>query len=290
MSEEACTPTTAKREPLLTISLFARRARLSPKALRLYDRLGLLPPVRVDPQTGYRYYAEVQLADARLIVLLRQLQMPLTQITAVLAASGADRATLIADYWRNMETQFARQRSLTNYILDRLCGNIRSLTMLTMTARDVPAQTLLTEQRHVTAGDLPQFIMAAMGRLLETASQHGGVIAAPLVIYHGQVDEDNDGPVEVCVPIAADRATAAIATREEPAHHEAYTTITKSQVAFPQILTAYDAVENWIAAQGRQQAGSPREIYLADVSAAGPDDLVCEIAYPISTTTTGATE
>ena len=42
---------------LLTIGAFAKAARLSPKALRLYDELGLLPPARVDPATGYRYYA-----------------------------------------------------------------------------------------------------------------------------------------------------------------------------------------------------------------------------------------
>ncbi|MFI9237198.1 MerR family DNA-binding transcriptional regulator [Streptomyces sp. NPDC053079] len=30
-------------DPLLSIGVFARRARLSPKALRLYDRQGLFP-------------------------------------------------------------------------------------------------------------------------------------------------------------------------------------------------------------------------------------------------------
>ncbi|WP_234392809.1 MULTISPECIES: MerR family DNA-binding transcriptional regulator [Actinomycetes] len=37
---------------LLTIGAFARLARLSPKALRLYDEMNLLPPARVDPDTG----------------------------------------------------------------------------------------------------------------------------------------------------------------------------------------------------------------------------------------------
>ena len=42
---------------LLTIGAFAKASRLSPKALRLYDELGLLPPARVDPMTGYRLYS-----------------------------------------------------------------------------------------------------------------------------------------------------------------------------------------------------------------------------------------
>jgi DNA-binding transcriptional MerR regulator len=45
---------------LMTIGAFAERTRLSPKALRLYDRLGLLPPARTDPDSGYRFYSEDQ--------------------------------------------------------------------------------------------------------------------------------------------------------------------------------------------------------------------------------------
>jgi protein phosphatase len=52
---------------LMTIGEFAGRTRLSPKALRLYDRLGLLPPVRTDPASGYRFYGEDQVDRARLI-------------------------------------------------------------------------------------------------------------------------------------------------------------------------------------------------------------------------------
>ena len=40
-----------------SIGEFARRSRLSPKALRLYDRLGLLSPAWIDPDSGYRWYA-----------------------------------------------------------------------------------------------------------------------------------------------------------------------------------------------------------------------------------------
>ncbi len=55
------------RRDMLTIGAFARACRLSPKALRLYDELELLRPARVDPHTGYRYYAVGQLEQARLV-------------------------------------------------------------------------------------------------------------------------------------------------------------------------------------------------------------------------------
>lgn len=52
---------------LVTIGAFARLSRLSQKALRLYDELGLLPPAHVDPVSGYRFYAPEQLERARLV-------------------------------------------------------------------------------------------------------------------------------------------------------------------------------------------------------------------------------
>jgi DNA-binding transcriptional MerR regulator len=68
---------------LMTSGAFARASGLSRKALRLYDELGLLPPARVDPESGYRFYQPAQLEQARLVAWLRRLGMPLASIRAV---------------------------------------------------------------------------------------------------------------------------------------------------------------------------------------------------------------
>jgi hypothetical protein len=49
----------------ISIGEFARRSRLSLKALRLYGERGVLVPSRVDQASGYRYYDTAQLDDAR---------------------------------------------------------------------------------------------------------------------------------------------------------------------------------------------------------------------------------
>lgn len=63
-------------QELLTIGAFARASRLTPKALRLYDELGLLPPAHVDPASGYRLYRPEQLDHARLVAWLRRRWTP----------------------------------------------------------------------------------------------------------------------------------------------------------------------------------------------------------------------
>jgi len=77
---------------LLTIGAFAQASRLSPKALRLYDSLGLLTPAHVDEVSGYRFYRPDQLERARLVAWLRRLGMPLARIQVVLAADTPDQA------------------------------------------------------------------------------------------------------------------------------------------------------------------------------------------------------
>ena len=87
----------------ISIGEFARRSRLSLKALRLYDERGVLVPSRVDQASGYRYYDTAQLDDARLVVMLRQLQLPLAAVRELLACDPANAATRIAEHWRDAE-------------------------------------------------------------------------------------------------------------------------------------------------------------------------------------------
>jgi PPM family protein phosphatase len=102
---------------LLTIGEFARAARLSPKALRLYDDLGLLRPHAVDKWSGYRYYAPSQLDRARLVAWLRRLGMPLAQIGAVVDAPAADAAALVAAFLRVSEAEFAERQRLAQFLV-----------------------------------------------------------------------------------------------------------------------------------------------------------------------------
>jgi DNA-binding transcriptional MerR regulator len=83
----------------MSIGEFARGSRLSTKALRLYDELGLLLPARVDEDSGYRFYEPGQLKQARLIGALRQLQVPLTEIKAILPLEPARAAERVRVIW-----------------------------------------------------------------------------------------------------------------------------------------------------------------------------------------------
>ncbi|MFD5158819.1 MerR family transcriptional regulator [Streptomyces hawaiiensis] len=284
---------------LLTIGAFAARARLSAKALRLYDRLGLLAPAHVDEATGYRYYRAGQVERARLVAMLRQLDMPLARIAEVVAAGdGPAAAGLLGAYWADVEARVAGQRTLAEYLRGRLSG--RSSEMygkFRVETVETPARVVISEKRHTLADELPAWIGAALGRLEEAARECGGVAGVPYVAYHAEVSMESDGPAEACVPVADEAAARAwaersrglgggraweTAVRVEPARRLAYTRITKAQVAHPQILAAFEAVEEWMAARGLTATGPCRELYFADWAATGLEDPVCDVAFPVS--------
>lgn len=267
---------------LLGIGEFARRSRLSVKALRLYERQGLLRPAEIGPDNGYRRYREEQLASARLVALLRRLDMPLAVVARIVAAPEDDRAGLVAGYWAEVEHRMAVQRGLAAHLRVVLSGGKGLSEMYEVKQREVPEQVVLTEQRHLLQPALEPWIDESMDRLHRIAQDHGGVTAAPFVVYHGEVNEDSDGPVESCVPVGVDAPPSGVAARVEPAHREAYVRLTKAQVVFPQILSAYDAVAEWIKENGLAIGDSPREVYFVDFDTAGPDDEVCDVAFPMS--------
>jgi DNA-binding transcriptional MerR regulator len=86
---------------MLTIGRFADATGLTVKALRHYDEIGLLVPAHVNPQNGYRHYAEEQIVDAVTIRRLRALELPLDEIAGLLTADAAGfRAGLAAHGYR----------------------------------------------------------------------------------------------------------------------------------------------------------------------------------------------
>lgn len=283
MDADPCTGHERTGEPdaWLSIGEFVRRSMLSPKALRLYDRMGVLAPAQIDPVNGYRRYRESQLTTARLVARLRQLDMPLAQVAAIVTTPEERRSDALIAYWEAVERRIAGQREVLMYLLIALAGKERNFDMFEIQERDIPEQLVLTEQRHITVDALQDWMGEAFGRMWEIAPRFGGVTGPLLAIFHGHVNTDSDGPVEICAPIRGAQYTAPdVPTRIEPAHREAYTRLRKSQVDFPEILSAYDAVEQWMVRHGKTPSGAPREVYFADFMNAGPHDEVVDIAFP----------
>jgi DNA-binding transcriptional MerR regulator len=269
---------------LLTIGEFAALSRLSPKALRRYDELGLLPPARVDAHNGYRRYAPAQAERARTIALLRRLDVPLARIAELVDAVPADAAVALRAYWASAEADFAARAALVGFLVHRLTGERHP--MFDVTVRDMPARSLLTATRHVGIDEITAFTTELVQRVGGRTPGLPGMAGAPFLIYYGEVGADSDGPVEWCRPVP-DEGAAAVAERfgmtlrVEPAHREAYVRLSATQTGATYGELAAGALEQWCAEHGERPAGAPRQIFFADLRTAAPNDPACDVATPL---------
>lgn len=164
--------------------------------------------------------------------------------------------------------------------------------------RDVPELTVVTEERVVDQPELEAWLPGAMARVSTTAGDYGGVAdttvlpftdraafpAAPvfIVAYEGN---PNNGPctVVVCAPmVPGNPAPAGTPWVTMPAHREAYVRVTKDDVMSGALDGAYDAIDGWIATNGHEIAGLPRETYWTDFFDAAPVEDVFDVAFPIA--------
>ncbi|WP_245783032.1 MerR family transcriptional regulator [Amycolatopsis sacchari] len=155
---------------LLTIGAFARASRLSPKALRLYDELGLLRPVSVDPRSGYRFYAPEQLERARLVAWLRRLGMPLARIRRVCELDGPAAADEVADYWREVEADVRSREKLASFLMNHLSRKDEPMSPLTIRYAVRTDRGLVREENQDVAYAGPNLLAVADGFGGATAS------------------------------------------------------------------------------------------------------------------------
>lgn len=268
---------------LLTIGEFARQAQLTPKALRIYDEMGLLRPAGVDPCNGQRRYGAGQVRLARLIGMLRGADMSLADIGLLLADLGAGRdlaTSRLERHLAGLETRHTSRRFLVSHI--RAILREEDQPMFPVQTRHVPAQRVMSMQRRLRAPETDGFVREAKAAF---ASHLGGVApTGPFtLIFHGIVDHESDGPLEAILGCPDGvQVTDLIGVRTEPAHDEAYTTITKAQWDYPAILAAYDAVACSPEAAARPKSPlSCREVYVAEPDHIGGNDLICDIAFPL---------
>jgi DNA-binding transcriptional MerR regulator len=265
----------------LSIGELSQRTRLSPKAIRLYGELGLLVPARVDPETGYRFYREDQVEPARLVGLLRRLDMPLATIGDVLALDGAEAARALAAWWDGIEEARAEQRGLVVYLQERLRGKEHAVYDVSL--RRLPERSLVSINRHVDASGTDAFFAEAFRLLRGAGPGLEGIAGVPFVVFYGDVSEDSDGPIELCRPVDTAVAEPAgdVDRRVEAAHDEAYIRLTEKEMGWPELLPACDALERWTKENGRVPAGALRQLLIADRRTATPDTPVVDLSIPL---------
>lgn len=212
----------------LTVGDFSRITHLSVKTLRHYHQVGLLEPVAVNPDTGYRYYSDEQIPTAQVIRRLRDLEMPVAEVKAVLSAPDAPaRNSLIAAHLDRLEAELAQTRAAVDSLRNLLR---RPETTPAIEHRSVAATPAAGIGQVIDREDVLAWWQGALGELhgtvraqgLRTTGPAGGLYASEL-FQHGRGEATVFIPVEGSVrpigrvtPVVVPQAELAVITHHGP--------------------------------------------------------------------------
>lgn len=243
---------------LFQIGDMAKLFHISVSSLRYYESLGLLTPERVDPDTGYRYYSVRQFEVLNTIRYLRELDMPLPEISDFLKNRDIDR----------MEEKLRRIRDAQDSELDvikyaaspamRIVWMDTALKISSSLDMEMPIRELEQSQAE-TALFLGKVGVGISAENLEAGSfeQYDGVF---LILD----DEDRFDGKTVLLP-----ETQCVSVRFRGSHTEA--------------AEQYRRLMEHIRAHGMKPSGFSREITMIDYGITSDrEKFVTEISIPVT--------
>jgi DNA-binding transcriptional MerR regulator len=234
---------------LLSIGEFAAATQLTPKALRLYDEQRLLPPASIDAANGYRYYSRAQVKLGRLIRTLRDMNLPLEEIAAVVTAEGARAEMLLRHFALELDRRFAREKRALQAALMLMRASPGG-DALAIVERERDAMTVAVSAVTATRERLVESYRVQLARMRDTAVRAG---LSPLAEgYCALIDpvSDEEGRLEILLPLAAPPvAPNGVTLRRMPAATCAACS-TRTDAHASEFTAALDALFDWLDRRG----------------------------------------
>lgn len=124
-----------KKEKILTIGQFAALHGINKKTLMWYDEIGLFKPAAIHPENGYRYYNYHQSPILETILLLRELDVSITEIQNFMKNRSAENMKcLLGEKISSLDLQIMHLQAVRK----TLCSHYQSMdTLLTMDLSEI---------------------------------------------------------------------------------------------------------------------------------------------------------
>jgi DNA-binding transcriptional MerR regulator len=270
---------------MIRIGDFSKLSRVSIKALRLYDEMGLLKPVDVDRFTGYRYYEFDQLPRLYRILALKDLGFSLEEISRLLEGEvtveqmrGMLRLRQ-AEIRQRVEAEAARLERVELWL--RQIEQEDSMSRYDVVIKKIePVKVASVRGVVPTPPDQRSLWDELMGYLSQKEARMGG---PPMALYHDPEFKERDWDIEVVIPLVDDVAPGPRVQIYELPGAEKMACVVHTG-PFATIGEAYDALAKWIDQNGYQIVGPGSELNLRLPGKLGDQNdpnTVNEIQFPV---------
>lgn len=268
---------------MLKIGDFSKLSRVSIRMLRHYDEIGLLHPVRIDADSGYRYYSEEQLPVAGRINALKDMGFGLAAIGELLA--HCEDQDFLEYHLRRKRAELleeTRQLAYRLRLLDTALERLRKDETMKydVTLKTFPERYAATVRMHIPAYEMEGMLWNilcdetdAMNLIPDDPCYCG-------VVFHDREYKEQDVDVE---------AQKTVKGAYPDTEHVRFRTLPEVTVASATCKGAYDqmgdimaAVAAWVTGNGYEFDGPAFNIYhVSPHETSNPDEFVTEVCYPV---------
>lgn len=270
---------------MLTIGEFSNICKVSAKTLRYYDEIGLLSPIMVNPENGYRYYTVEQLETMLLINRLKAYSFSLDEIKEILSTDiqHDDRLHLAFLRKRNELTQHLQDCERILLQLDDDIASIERgrsimsfLRQIDVTLVDVPTMYLLSIRKKVLPEEYPTEYAKCFGALFQRiASENISMAAPPMVLYHSAEFAPSGLDTEFAIP-----TQNPIQETREFCPGLCLKTIVHG--SYRELSAVYAKHSQWAEVNGYCRSDALYEVYVTDPSqVVKEDDNITEVYSPV---------
>jgi DNA-binding transcriptional MerR regulator len=263
---------------LISIGQFSLLTRLTVRALRLYDKQGILVPAHVDPDSGYRYYTVEQARTAAWIGALRAIDLPLDEVGAVLETPAQTTRTLEIHASRLRRRRDESERALE--LLRTIQEGVEPLN-IPIEIREVEPTRGISIELETSLDTIGEALGAAYPRLGAILRASGGRGGSDFAAYP---DEEYDPQhMTVVAGISYDGELSpqegGIEVREFGGGRSIVGTLHGPYEHLPQ---AWQESWAWLAEHGHERRGTAYELYrVGYAESSNVDEFVTEIVIPI---------
>lgn len=271
---------------MFKIGDFSKLNKVSIKALRHYDELGLLKPVKVDDSTGYRYYSAAQLPRLNKILALKDLGFSLNKITEIidydqtsefLSSMLAIRKEELMESIKKDKEKLSRIENLINTINEEVNYNMLKYDVI---IKEVESLKIASIREIISYYDKQGPLWE---ELVEYLNQNNVKMLQPCILnYHDSGYKESDVDVEVAIHVASTApSNGRVIFRDLEGYKEMVCAIHKG--SYESIGTTYHVIMKWIEENGYKIIGNNRALFLeGGWSVKNPEEYITEIQIPVT--------
>lgn len=264
---------------MLSIGAFSKISNVTPNTLRYYDEIGLIKPVYVNRETGYRYYDVKQFETILLINKLKQYGFSLEEVAEVLQHPEDDRMlnSMLGKKQREMLERLKQYELILEQMkqdrinLERGIGIMSYLEQIQVKLIETEPKNIYFIRENINVDQCGKY----MARLLnEVKEKNLTPLGAPMTIFHDDEFNPEHYDAEVAVPVR-ERVPG---TRELSGGLCALSVL---KGPYTGLTSVYARLKQWVEEEGYEVADSPYEIYLTDPAETAPEENVTEVYFPV---------